>query len=383
MRSAIVLVLLVLLLTVSAAVQADVEPLEPETISVESLGAHTPHWMVLNDSNFLGYMDSKAYLVDVDSGRTLGMLSTGGYRGAMEIAPDFSLLYSLETYYPRVTRGDRTDVITVYDTKNLAAVDEIIIPPKRATGAMMRGYSGMSDDGRFMFVANMTPAMSVTVVDLVNRSVIAETPTSGCMIVLPTGPRSFAMLCGDGTLMHLKLDDQGQIVSKEKTPPFFSAADDPVTERAARAGNTWYLISFYGQIHPVNFASGDLVVAESFSALSESELAADWRTGGAHYVAAHAGLNRYFVVVNQDGEDSHKNPGDRIYAYDLNSQERVLEIVLPGKVTQLGISNDAKPVLVAGGEDPPIYVIDPTTGELIKTLEGPILGAGMMQFPSQ
>src|SRR5262245_50937322 len=78
-------------------------PLDFEQATVETLGPAQPHWILVNDYNALGPMDSKVYLFDADSGAMLGMLSTGGWRGTVEIAPDLSTIYSPETYYPRGT----------------------------------------------------------------------------------------------------------------------------------------------------------------------------------------------------------------------------------------------------------------------------------------
>ena len=69
------------------------EPLQPETIYVQRLGQPSPHWLILNDPNFLGNMDSKIYLVDADRNHMLGMLAAGGWRNAVEYSPDFSTIY--------------------------------------------------------------------------------------------------------------------------------------------------------------------------------------------------------------------------------------------------------------------------------------------------
>ena len=45
------------------------EPLQPEVSTVEKLGAPSPHWLLINDMNFLGYMDSKVLLIDTDTER--------------------------------------------------------------------------------------------------------------------------------------------------------------------------------------------------------------------------------------------------------------------------------------------------------------------------
>ena len=70
----------------------------------------SPHWLILNDPNFWAIWIQKIYLIDADRNHTLGMLSAGGWRNAVEYSPDFSTIYSPETYYDRGTRGRRTDV---------------------------------------------------------------------------------------------------------------------------------------------------------------------------------------------------------------------------------------------------------------------------------
>ena len=69
-------------------------------------------------------MDSKVYLIDADRNHMLGMLSAGGWRNAVEYSPDFSTIYSPETYYDRGTRGRRTDVLSFYDVATLSFLDE-------------------------------------------------------------------------------------------------------------------------------------------------------------------------------------------------------------------------------------------------------------------
>ncbi|HET6473105.1 MAG TPA: amine dehydrogenase large subunit, partial [Pseudomonadales bacterium] len=131
-------------------------PLQPERATAEKLGPPKPHWFFVYDSNFLGYLDSKVYLFDGDTGSMLGMLSTGTWGNAVEFAPNFSAIYVPEMYYSRGSRGDRTDIVAIYDTTELKNVGEVIIPAKRATGVPHRAYQGLSDDGRFMYVDNMT-----------------------------------------------------------------------------------------------------------------------------------------------------------------------------------------------------------------------------------
>ena len=41
-------------------------------------GEYNPHWVWVDDMSFFHMIDGRAYLVDADRGRVLGMLSTGG-----------------------------------------------------------------------------------------------------------------------------------------------------------------------------------------------------------------------------------------------------------------------------------------------------------------
>ena len=42
-------------------------------------------------------------------------------------------IYITETFHSRGTRGERTDVLTIYDKANLQPIGEVVIPPKRAS----------------------------------------------------------------------------------------------------------------------------------------------------------------------------------------------------------------------------------------------------------
>ena len=179
----------------------------------------------------------------------------------VEFAPDFSAIYVPEIYYSRGTRGERTDIVAIYDTTHLENIGEVIIPPKRATGMPHRAYQGISDDGRFVYVANMTPATSVSVVDVTERRFVGEIEIAGCNLIYPTGNRSFATLCGDGTLGLIELDEQGNVKSKTHSAKFFDPDKDPPEEKASRHGDTWLFFRSTVTIHPVKFG-----VAKSKSA---------------------------------------------------------------------------------------------------------------------
>ena len=359
------------------AVQA--EDLKPEIGTVEKLGDPSPHWLVINDPNFIGYLDSKVYLVDADSSRMLGMLSTGAWHSATEFSPSFDMFYSPETYYTRGNEGERTDVVRFYDVTNLTNQGEVVIPPKRGAGAPHRAYSGRSDDGRFVYVVNMTPAMSTTVVDVENRRVAAEIDTPGCTMVYPTGDRSFLSLCGNGTMQETRLTEDGELASTRRSDVVFDPNADPITEKAARVGDVWYFVSFAGHVHEITVTDGTPALSAKWSMMSDAERAAGWRPGGSHLIAAHvdAGL---FVTMNDQGDHSHKVAGKEIWQFDLGNRQRLRRLKPEEPVNQLAVSSDSSPLLAAGTEGPLIYLYDAGSGELTGGLEAPLLGAGILQF---
>jgi len=164
------------------------------------------HWVWVNDFVFPHMTDGSAYLVDGDTGRYLGTLSTGYGFAAVVLSRDGKIIYSPETYFSRGTRGTRTDIVTLYDPGTLGVVDEIQIPPKRSSNLPMIANAALTDDDRFLLIYNFNPGQSVTVVDTKTRQVAGEIETPGCALEYPTGPRSFFTVCGDGSLLMVVLD---------------------------------------------------------------------------------------------------------------------------------------------------------------------------------
>src|SRR6516225_84802 len=81
-------------------------PVEPAGV-VEELGHPGPHWVWVNDMAFFAFPDGKALLVDGDSGRMLGMLSTGFSFTAVLPPKSGGVIYAPATYFSRGARGTR------------------------------------------------------------------------------------------------------------------------------------------------------------------------------------------------------------------------------------------------------------------------------------
>ena len=267
------------------------------------------HWVWANDIVFHHMVDGKAFLLDGDSGRMLGMLSTGFNYNGIVIGKGGAELISPETYFARGTRGARTDVVTFYGGRNLSPVGEVIIPPKRASTMPMLANTPLTDDSRFLLIYNFTPAQSVSVVDVPARKFVGEVEIPGCALIYPTGPRAFFSLCGDGAALQVQLDDGGQAIKKNRTAKLVDPVKDPVTEKAVRDGNGWIFVTFTGMVVRIEATSGGLSAAESWSLLDAADRKASWRPGGLQHLSLHAATRRLYSLMHVGGDFSHTYPG--------------------------------------------------------------------------
>ena len=343
--------------------------LEPETLRVLELPAQpSPHWVYVHDVNFDSMIDGRSYLVDGDSGQMLGMISTGYGGAGLVIGPENRELYSIETYYSRGSRGDRTDVVSIYDPSTLTPVAEIEIPPKRAMTMPMVANWQLTDDGRFLLVYNLTPASSVTVVNVADRSVVGEVESPGCALTYPGPDRRFVMLCGDGRLLEIELDASGAVERRQRTERFFDPDADLLTEKAVRRGNTWYFISFKGDVYPLDMTDG-LMFGEEWSLVDGAARTDGWLPGGLQLAALHQGRGHLYVLMHQGGPGSHKDPGSEVWVVDVATRELVKRLPLQQPATSLQVSQDDTPLMytvfiaVRGLE-----VYDATSGEHLRTV---------------
>ena len=347
------------------------EPLAPEELKVEALAEQMqPHWVWLNDVSFDRMLDGRAYLVDADSGKMLGMVSGGYGHSTLMIAPDGRSLALPAIFYTRGTRGARTDVVTFYATKDLAPGQEIEIPAKRFNGMPFLASAPVMPGGRFGLIYNFTPAQSLTVVDMVERRTVGETDTPGCGLVFPTSPTSFFMICSDGTLQAATVGADGAIALGKATARPMFAADDPATEKAVYTGREWLFFTFAGKVIPVRqTGAGVPVVGAAWSLTGRDE--SGWRPGGLQTAAYHAGSGRLYVLMHQGGPGTHKDPGTELWVYDVAKRRRVARIALETPATSVAVSGDDKPLLylVALGETA-LRVLDADTGKPLRRIDG-------------
>jgi len=350
-----------------AVLPADLGSSQPTVATLPSPPSR--HWVWVNDFVFPHMSDGLAYLVDGDTGRYLGTLSTGFGFARVVLPRDGKLIYSPETYFARGTRGARTDVVTIYDAATLKPQGEIPVPAKRASNIPNIGNAELTDDDRFLLIYNFNPAQSISVVDMASRTFVGEVETPGCALAFPTGPRSFFSMCADGGLLAVQLDDSGKVVSQSRTEPLFDVAHDPVTEKPVRGGDTWYFVSFAGRIHTVRSGSRGLEAGDSWWLSSKAERAQGWRPGGVQQLAFHGGQRRLYAIMHQGPIETHKDPGKSIWVADVVTHRRVQQISTRRLSSAIQLTKDDQPLLFSIFVDSNILdVYDPASGKLLRSV---------------
>lgn len=364
-----------------AADQTQAE-IEPEQLTIETLPKEiSPHHLWVGDMNFGALLEGRSILVDADEAKYLGMISTGIFTYRVVLPSHLREIYSVEIYFSRGTRGKRTDVVSIWDPETLSVVEEIEMTPKRATGLPQRNYTELSDDDRFLYSFNSTPAQSVNVVDVKNRKFVEEIETAGCAMVYAAPGRRFNLLCQDGGMMTVSLDRKGKLKNKERSKPFFDVQEDPVTEKAARWGDIWLFPSFEGYMYPVDVSGKKPKFGDRWSLLSDAERADNWRIGGLHSTALHEETNSLYVLAHQGGRETMADPGQEVWVYDVRTKKRTNKITLENLATSIAVSSDSDAVLATSFFGPTIDIYNAKTGEFLRAVESGASAPLQLVFP--
>lgn len=368
----------------------------------------TDHWVWVQDRVL-----KHSLLFDGDTGEMLGAVDAASGVGARPAypAPGRGEVYTIETFYSRGLRGTRSDQLAIYDARTLAVEAEVEIPPKAADTGMGIALGAVLDGERFFVAVNQSPGSSVSVVDLEARSLTDEIVTGGCSMVYPVGPRRFGMLCGDGTVLLIELDEEGRKKNVVASEPFFDVVTDPVTVAGVRDGTKWYFASFGGLLYEVDFSGEKPVVIEPWSLFTDAERADGWRVGGFQHLALHRASRKLYSIVHQGESGSHKDPGLQIWVYDVAKRERLAEfetpnvllaflrpqigldregigmtvlewLVPPPGVHSIAVTQDDEPLLFARNVDlGAVGVLDAMSGEHVGDLEEVGLSGATLVVP--
>jgi methylamine dehydrogenase heavy chain len=273
--------------------------------------------------------DGKVHVVDGDTLAYLGVLGSG-FGGQSILSSDGNDLIIVTGYNSRGQRGERTDIVEVWDANTMRFKHEIEIPNKRAQALNYEGLVRLSADGRWLFVQNATPATSVTVVDMQNKTTASEIAMPGCWGIYPaqSNPNRFSALCGDGTIATVTLDASGNQGSRTITGKVFDPDADAWFMSGEQDGDRYHFASFKGNLVTVNMGGDTAAVESTWSLVPASDRKKNWRPGGYQVLALHGG--KLFAAMHPDGaEGSHKNPAAEVWVYDLAKKKRIAR--MPGR----------------------------------------------------
>ena len=319
----------------AAAPKIQPPELAAETLSSGPIPAAATERVYVADIAISHIADGRIRVFDPRSGKFLGMVSTG-YAGNFTVSAKADELYVATTYLTRSWRGERFDVLEVHDTANLGFKYEVVLPTKRAQALNYRGLVRASGNGRFVLVQNATPATSVTVVDLTQRKAVAEVPTPGCWGLLPAAGHAarFSMLCGDGKVATVTLDEQGQVTDRQLSAKLFDADADAWFHHAEQVGDRYWFVSFKGTLTELDLGGAVASVKSSRALVDAAAQRAGWRPGGYQNFAVDPS-GRWLVLAMHDKgvEGSHKRPAKQLWTVDLGSGKRVATMPGHGSVS--------------------------------------------------
>ena len=323
------------------------EPFVPEFPSTVELPAHDGHeWFWLYGFRAPNQGDSRAFLMG-EKGEALGQLSMGFWGQSLHYAKSRGEIIALETYFARGTRGDRTDLVVLYDEKTLLPNREIIIPPKRMNAVRAGVTARLTEDERFLLVVNHTPAQSVTIVDLASGEFVEEAETPGCSSLFDGGARDFYAICGNGSFLHLKLDDTGHVIERSRSESLFDAVNDFLTVSGSKIGDTWYFVSRQNNIYGIRMTPDGVSVAGKWPLVSDSEREDGWQIAGLSHTAAHRETGRFYVLVGQAEPHEFEAPGSEVWVFETVTMTKTGEISMEEPTLSIDVSQGSSPKLYA------------------------------------
>jgi len=339
----------------------------PEEISIETMPDPGANWFISKTGN-------GGYIFDATNGEMQGLLSLSRYTPAVTAWHPRREFYAAESYLSRGVRGERTDLITVYDFENLSPVAEIEIPNHMAR-LSIRNHLGLMNNGRHLAVLNMNPGHSVSIVDVEDRVFIYEASTPGCAVIMPVAESDFLQLCGDGTLQLIQLDLSGFEENRIRSDIFFDVIADAIFDRTARSADGWYLITHAGIVYEVSSRGSEIIINDGWSVVPEGE--ESWRPGGDEFITAHQSTGLLYVAMHEGEIDTHHVPGEEIWVMDANSGRRLHRIELDVPATSIMVTQESEPKLIVADDEGGTHVYDALTFAFERTIVTP--GAAMFE----
>jgi methylamine dehydrogenase heavy chain len=352
----------------------------PDTSDVATLSPSGPHRFFTSGGQAFN-------ILNADSGKLEGSIPAG-YAADLAIAPDNTQFYVSETYWAHGSRGERQDLVSIWDAKTLNLVKEVALPGRMLVGGKLHNLD-ISADGSKLYTYVMSPASAVVWVDLKKQVVSNTIEIPGCALIFPWGDAGFSSLCGDGSLATVTISEQGA-AEISHTKPFFDANKDPIYENSFvdRVTGDALFLTYTGLVYQAKLGARPVIekpwsiqqaAGYALAGTGVQELA--WRPGGGQPAAYHKATGKLFVLMHVGNYWTHKQGGTEIWVLDSHAKSVVKRFALQPIPTSglgddrvpfytaIGVSQDAaKPLLYLLGDGGTV-VLDATSGETVRKID--------------
>ncbi|WP_277183114.1 amine dehydrogenase large subunit [Caballeronia sp. BR00000012568055] len=340
---------------------------KPEELTVAKVPPFNPHRAYVVDVAFASMTDARVHLFDADTSRFVGQIDAG-FAPGFAISPDHKTSYVATTYFSRGSKGTRTDVVELIDNATLETTGEIEIPAKHAQAVPTPYNTTLSEDGSRLYVSNITPSTSVTVIDTAAKKVLGEIDTDGCVLAYPSGNDRFTSLCESGKALTVKLDATGKEASRKLSDAFIDVDHDSAFVNGVRDAQGYLFTTFKGNVRSADFSGDTPAFGTSWSLVTDQERKAGWRPGGLQQTALHVKTHRLYVAMHRGADGSHKDPASEIWVFDTQSKKRVARWKLASQkidpLLSIQVSDDDKPLLYGLTPTSDFVVMDAMSGKL-------------------
>ena len=209
----------ILVLTSAATASAQWDTVLGDALDMPETG---PHWVSVRGRGI-------AYLLDADSGKVGGTLIS-----PTSLLPSTAMNRDWITPMAHFTAAAlmaTARMLSLASTPPPPPVEEVKFP--KAAGIGNPGMIGLINE-QFIGVWNITPAISVSIVDLDSSEFVTEISTPNCAGIYPAD-RGFISSCADGTVQYVEVDESGEEAARSSSDVFFDLFEDPVLDYAVRA----------------------------------------------------------------------------------------------------------------------------------------------------
>ena len=317
----------------------------PEVSDVATLPPAGPHRLWLEEP-----FSGSVQVIDGDTGSLQATISGASLSSYAADAGQHTI-YVAESIWSKGNRGERQDMVTVYDGATLKLQTEIPLP-SRAYVVNTPALFALSPDSARAYVYSMQPASSIVVVDLAARKVLQTVDTPGCALAFVWGGDGFSSLCGDGSLATVTTG--GAKPTLTRSAPFFDAERDPVFEQSpadAATGQALF-VTYSGMVHPVQlgktpkFATPwSLQQAAGLETANVADGALAWRPGGHTPMALYRASGKLYVLMHPGEHWSAGHAGTELWVVDTQLRKVVRRMALETPVDGVAVSQDTHPLL--------------------------------------